>query len=344
MAAKGWLTAHWPKAYGGLGWGVMDQVVLRETLTLHEAPILNGPALNQLAAVLLRFGTEEQKQRFLPGIATGEVMWCQGFSEPNAGTDLASLQTRAVRDGDDWVLNGTKIWTGHGAGADWMYMLARTDTDAPKHKGISFLLLDMQSPGLEVVRLQGMNGYTMGCQEYFEDVRVPGEQLIGEENRGWYVGMALLDFERSGIARATEAFQGAQRLVGFYRDHRAAVTPSFAGREGIRHQLAERVIEAEVARYFSYRIASEQEAGRIPNYEASMGKAYQSELEQRIAYTGLTLTGLYAQAEAGARWDDGRRSLYGQTVQTTTIGTIAGGNNEIQRDIIARRGFGLPRS
>ncbi|MGH2610521.1 MAG: acyl-CoA dehydrogenase family protein, partial [Tepidiformaceae bacterium] len=181
LSERGWLTAHWPKEYGGLSYSIMEQVVLREEIGYRRAPVLNANGLNMLGPVLMLYGTEEQKQQHLPGIAKAEVMWAQGYSEPNAGSDLASLQTRAVRDGDEFVINGSKIWTGHGLNADWIFVLARTDPAAPKHKGISFFLMPMNSPGLTVVPLRSMTNYIHFCQEYFEDVRVPRENLVGQE-------------------------------------------------------------------------------------------------------------------------------------------------------------------
>ena len=343
LAEKGWLAAHWPKAYGGLDLSIMEQVVLREEFARHDAPILNGGALNMLGPILMLYGTAEQKEQHLPGIARCETFWCQGYSEPNAGSDLASLQTRAVKDGDDFVINGGKIWTGHGKGADWMFLLARTDPDAPKHKGITFFLVDMRTPGITVVPLAGMHGHTMGCQEYFEDVRIPQENVVGELNRGWYIGAALLDFERSGIVGAVESRKTVDRMIQFYRDNRPAGGDRSGARAPIRRRLAEHVIETEVVRAFSYRIASIQERGEIPNYEASMGKMFGSEVSQRIGNTWQHLTGLFGQAGDGSRWDDGIRTGAAVDVQNKVIGTIAGGSSEIQRHIIATRGLGLPR-
>ena len=343
LAERGWLTAHWPKEYGGLGLGIMEQVVLREELAKHDAPLLNANGLSMIGPILMLYGTEEQKRRHLPGIAKAEVMWCQGYSEPNAGSDLASLQTRAVKDGDEYVINGSKIWTGHGKGADWMFLLARTDPDAPKHKGITFFLLDMRTAGITVIPLTAMDGYVHFCQEYFEDVRVPQENVVGEVNRGWYVGVALLDFERSGITFAVEARRAVDELIDFQRRSATHGVPSLDQRTALRHRLAERLIEVEVGRGFCYRIASIQAEGRIPNYEASIGKIFRSELNQRIAATGFAMMRLFGQAGEGSRWDDGLRTRYALRTQDTVFPTFSGGSNEIQRNIIATRGLGLPR-
>jgi alkylation response protein AidB-like acyl-CoA dehydrogenase len=338
LAEHGWLTAHWPREYGGLGLSIMEQVVLREELS--GVPILNANGLNMLGPILMLYGSDEQKREHLPGIAKCEVMWAQGYSEPNAGSDLASLQTRAVRDGDEYVINGSKIWTGHGLGADWIFVLARTDPDAPKHKGISFFLVPMRSPGLTVIPLPSMAGYITFCQEYFEDVRVPAANRVGEENQGWYIGAALLDFERSGIGGATAIRRGIYALASFVRESRPVAPERLPA---LRHKIADRLIEAEVGRSLSYRIASIQEAGRIPNYEASMAKVYFSELSTRVAQTGFEAMALHGQLREGepkARMG-GRYAL---SLMMSLIGNIGGGTSEIQRNIIATRGLGLPRA
>jgi alkylation response protein AidB-like acyl-CoA dehydrogenase len=269
------------------------------------------------------------------------VQWAQGYSEPNAGSDLASLQTRAVRDGDEFVINGSKIWTGHGATADWIFVLARTDPSAPKHKGISFFLMPITSPGIKVLPLKSMTGYVTFCQEYFEDVRVPARNIVGEENQGWYIGAALLDFERSGIGGATGTKRGLEKLVKFVREQRRAPAAPET-HETVRHRIADRFIEVEVARAFSYRIASLQAAGRAPNHEASMGKVFSSELSTRVAYTGFEVMQMYGQlreTEPLARL----KGHYALSVMMSLIGQIGGGTSEIQRNIIATRGLGLPR-
>jgi alkylation response protein AidB-like acyl-CoA dehydrogenase len=343
LAEHGWLTAHWPKEYGGLGLSVMEQVVLREELSYRRAPILNANGLNMLGPVLMLYGTEEQKRQHLPGIARAETMWAQGYSEPNSGSDLASLQTRAVRDGDSYVINGTKIWTGHGYNADWIFVLARTNPQAPKHKGISFLLMPMNSPGLTVIPLQSMTNYVHFCQEYFEDVRVPRENLVGEENQGWYIGATLLDFERSGIGSAAGSRRTLEDLIAFYKENRSTLQPDNSRRTAsIRYKLAERMIELETGRSLCYRIASIQEAGRIPNYEASIGKVFFSELGTRMMETGFDVLGLFGQVREGDKWAK-LRARFSLGVQTSIIGNIGGGTSEIQRNIIATRGLGLPR-
>lgn len=338
LAATGLLTAHWPKEYGGASLGIMEQVVIREEFGYRRAPVLNANGLNMLGPVLMLYGTEEQKQRHLPGIAKSEVMWAQGYSEPNAGSDLASLQTRAVRDGDEYVINGSKIWTGHGLNADWIFVLARTDPTAPKHKGISFFLIPMNTPGLTVMPLRSMTNYVHFCQEYFEDVRIPVENRVGDENQGWYIGAALLDFERSGIGGASGMRRSLHELIEFCNENPTIIN----GRPEIRQKIAERVIEVEVSRSLSYRIASMQEAGKVPNSEASMGKVFSSELTQRVNQTGFQVLGLYGQVREGDKYAK-MQNRFGLGTMTYLVTAIGGGTSEIQRNIIATRGLGLPR-
>jgi alkylation response protein AidB-like acyl-CoA dehydrogenase len=286
-------------------------------------------------------GTEEQKREFLPPIARGDVVWCQLFSEPGSGSDLASLQTRAVADGDDFVVNGQKIWTSGAHHSDWAILLARTDPDAPKHRGITYFLVDMKSPGVEVRPLVNMlNGHAFN-EVFLENVRIPRRNVVGEINRGWYVGATTLDFERSGIGRFAGSRRQLEEMTGFARQ-----TPHNGGTlidvPGIRFALADRTIETTVGRDLAYRVAWMQSAGKIPNYEASMVKLYGSELQQRIAATAMQMLGLSGQLLEGSP----RAPLDGRIpagYMASMSSTIAAGTSEIQRNIIATRGLGLPR-
>jgi len=340
VAARGWIAPHWPKEYGGAGMSVKDQFILNEEFAEAEAPNVGGFGVMMIGPTLIVHGTEEQKRRFLPGILKGETIWCQGYSEPNAGSDLASLQTRAVRDGDDYIINGQKIWTTGAQYADWMYMLARTDPDAPKHRGISMFLVDMKSPGITVQPLTTMAGTQTFNQVFFENVRVPAENRVGEENRGWYVGATLLDFERSGIGNAVGVRKQLERLLNYVRSEPEKLTVRF--NRNVRLEFADRWIEASVAKWLSYRVISMQAAGQIPNYEASMTKLYMSELQQRIAALAMHLAGMRGLlATRGPHQAlDGRA---GFNYVNAVSSTIAGGTSEIQRNIIATRGLGLPR-
>jgi alkylation response protein AidB-like acyl-CoA dehydrogenase len=342
VAARGWLAPHWPKEYGGAGMSVKHQFILNEEFAEAEAPNPGGFGVMMIGPTLIVHGSEEQKRRFLPAILKGEIIWCQGYSEPGAGSDLASLQTRAVRDGDDYIINGQKIWTSGAQYADWMYLLARTDPDAPKHRGISMFLVDMKSPGISVRPLTTMAGAQTFNEVFFENVRVPASNRVGEENRGWYVGATLLDFERSGIGNAVGVRKQLERMLSYVRSEPHKLT--FRQRPTLRLEFADRWIEAHVAKWLSYRVISLQAAGQIPNYEASMTKLYMSELQQRIATLGMHMIGL-----RGMIYDPKHRhAAMGGRVPfgylNAVSATIAGGTSEIQRNIIATRGLGLPRA
>ncbi len=341
VAAKGWIAPHWPKEYGGAGMGTKDQFVMNEEFAEAEAPNVGGFGVMMIGPTLITHGSEEQKQRFLPSILRGETIWCQGYSEPGSGSDVASLQTRALRDGDDYVLNGQKIWTTGAQHSDWMYMLARTDPDAPKHRGISMFLFDMKSPGVSVRPLTTMAGAQSFNEVFFDNVRVPAPQRVGEENRGWYVGATLLDFERSGIGSAVGVRKQLERMLAYVAPE--ADKLAFKTRDTLRLEFADRWIEAHMAKWLSYRVISMQAAGQIPNHEASVTKLYMSELQQRIAALGMHMAGL-----RGLLYDPkSRHRVMGGRVAVSYVGsvssTIAGGTSEIQRNIIATRGLGLPR-
>ena len=342
LAQRGWLVPQWPKEYGGADMGILDQLILQEEMAYRGAPQPGLSGIRMLGPILMLYGTEEQKKQHLPGIASGDVIWCQGYSEPGSGSDLASLQTRATRDGDDYVINGQKIWTSNAHRADWIFLLARTDPDAPKHRGISFFVFPMTTPGIAVQPLINMAGIHGFNQTYYDNVRVPAKNLVGEENRGWYVGAALLDFERSNISGAATSKRSLEELTQYCRATTSVGTP-LIGRQVVRNQLAELAIETEVGRLLSYQVASIQARGQIPNKEASMAKLYHSELAQRIAGAGVQLMGLYGQVRPESpRWSR-LRGQFTMRYMTAVSGTIAAGTSEIQRNIIATRGLGLPR-
>ncbi len=341
LAEKGWLTMAWPEEYGGQGASLMRQVVFSEEMTYNRAPGRDGFGVPMLGPTLMIHGTEEQKRRYLPPIARGEVQWCQGYSEPESGSDLASLQTRAVADGDFFVVNGTKVWTSSAHRADHMMLLARTDPDAPKHRGISFLLMDMDDPGVNVrpiINMADAHGFNMVT---FDDVRVPKENLVGELNRGWYVGATLLDFERSGVEYSASVRRTLDDLVEFCKENtlrgkRIAEDPI------IRRRLAELYVEAEISRMMSYEIASMQSQGLVPNKEASMAKVSGTELQQKVAELGMSILGMHGQLAPGSKYAPLRGDIE-QAYLWVRSATIAAGTSEIQRNIIATRGLGLPR-
>ncbi len=343
LGERGWIAPAWPKEYGGAGMSVMQQFIFNEEMAIHRAPrplhLIIG--LGMAGPTIIVHGTEEQKKKYLPGILKGEDIWCQGYSEPGAGSDLASLQTRAVRDGDDYIINGQKIWTTLAHMAKYMILLARTDPDAPKHRGITYFILDMKSPGVTVRPLINMADSHEFNEVFFDNVRVPKENVIGEENRGWYVAVTTLDFERSSIGNAIGMKQSVEEIIAFAREHADEPVSTLKTNPLLRYELADRMIEVEVARMLSYRVASLQNRGLIPNYEASLLKLYSTELNQRIARTAMKVLGLYGQVRD--REHSPTKGRWTQTFLRSVAYTIEGGTSEIQRNIIAQRGLGLPR-
>jgi alkylation response protein AidB-like acyl-CoA dehydrogenase len=341
LAGRGWIAPAWPQEYGGAGMSIMQQFIFNQEMATARAPRTGGGiALGMAGPTIMVHGSDEQKQRFLPGILEGDQTWCQGFSEPEAGSDLANLQTRAVRDGDDYVLNGQKIWTSMAHKAQWMNVLARTDMDAPKHKGISYFILDMTSPGITTRPLTNLAGRADFDEVFFDNVRVPASNLVGEENRGWYIATTTLDFERSNIASTTNLVLMVSDLVDWVRAHASAPECTIGHRASLRYELADRTVEAQIARLMSYRVISMQNAGLIPNKESSVAKLYSSELEQRVAQTAMRALGSYGlllNGEAPLRGSIARMYLYAVAL------TIGGGTSEIQRNIVAMRGLGMPR-
>jgi len=343
LAQQGWLTLAWPKEYGGQAATHIRQAIMKEECAYFRAPIGGGPggqATNLVGPAVMVHGTDEQKRRFLPPIAAGDTTWCQGFSEPNSGSDLASVQMRAERSGDHYVLNGMKTWTSGAAYSDWIHVIARTDPDAPKHKGISYFLVDMKSPGISYRRIHQITGRSGFYETFFDNVIVPRDNLLGEENRGWYVTTTTLDFERSGVHRIG-------LLRRFYDELLAhlSATPSAARPDNPRqtaYRLADLQIAIEVGRWLAYRVAWLQHNGQIPNYEASASKAFATELCQRFANSAVNILGLGGglQQFSYLAPAEGRMSfLYLMTVHFT----ISAGTSEIQRNIVAQRGLGLPR-
>jgi len=342
LADNGWIAPAWPKEYGGAGMTVMQQFIFNHEMAKAGAPRGGnyGIGTGWAGPTIILYGTEEQKKTYLPPIVKGEAIWCQGFSEPGAGSDLASLQTRAVKDGDDYVINGQKIWTSGAHVSHWMILLARTDPSAPKHKGISYFILDMKSPGIEVRPLVNMANNHDFNEVFFDNVRVPKENVIGEENRGWYVGTTTLDFERSGIATSVSHGLMVADLSAWVREHRGE--PYVNRSEQLRFEIADRAIESEVEQMLSYQVISMQNRGLVPNKESSIAKLYSSELDIRIAGTALKALGLYGQLKRGsphAQFNGRAESAY----LYATTSTVGGGTSEIQRNIIASRGLGLPR-
>ena len=340
LRSRGWVAPAWPKEYGGAGLDTKRQFLMNEEFAEFGAMNVGGFGVMMFGPTLIVHGTDDQKKEHLPGILDGSIQWCQGWSEPNAGSDVASVQTRAIRDGDDYVVNGQKIWTTGAQHADMMYMLARTDPDAPKHRGISYFMLDMKAPGVTVRPLMTMAGSAIFNEVFFENVRVPARNRLGEENRGWYIGTTTLDFERSSIGSAVGIRKQLEGIIRFAKEHPEVSVGS--GKHATQLALADRWIESLVAKMMSYRVVSMQNAGLIPNHESSMCKLFTSEMGQKIAALGMKLTGMYGTVLGGSD-QYAVAGRFGVGYLAAVSSTIAGGTSEIQRNIMAQRGLGLPR-
>ena len=339
MGAKGWTAPEWPVDYGGGGLSREQAKVLREELTRIDAqPALNSFGVWMLGPALLQFGTEEQKTRFLPEIVRGEIRWCQGYSEPGAGSDLASLQTRAEDRGDHWIVNGQKVWTSYADKADWIFCLVRTDPEAPKHLGISFVLFDMATPGVTTRPITLISGKSPFCETFFDDVRVEKENLIGTLNRGWDVAKALLAHERTMI--------GAMGEIGGGRPLGQVATDSLGlGDDGrldepmLRARIAELEVDAAAFRLSMERTGDQVKAGQAHPAIASMLKYYGSELNKRRHELLMAAGGADA-----LEWESDR-SRHGSSARDwlrTKANSIEGGTSEVQLNIIAKHLLQLP--
>jgi alkylation response protein AidB-like acyl-CoA dehydrogenase len=343
LAARKWLTLAWPKEYGGLGASHMEHVIYREETAYYLVPgtDMGVGGVNWIGPTLMIFGTEEQKKKHLPKIAAGETFWCTAYSEPEVGSDMASMKCRAVRKGNEYVINGQKVWISSGHRADWCWMGVRTDPEAPKHRGITLLLVDMKTPGITVKPLLNMASSYANSEVFFDDAHVPVENRIGEENQGWRYIMTALDFERTaGIDLTARAHRMADELVKYCKQAKRNGR-SLSEDPTIRNRLADLLIECEVGRLMCYRIAWMEDRSQVPNYEASTAKTLGAELGQKISNLGLNIMGLYGQLEHGHGVPI--KGMLHEAYLYTRGDTIAGGTSEINRNVIAMRGLGLPR-
>ncbi len=342
LADRGWFVMSWPKKYGGADSSPMMNTIFAEEMAYRRAPGHDRFGTRMLGPTLMRFGSETQRTQHLGAIARGEVQWCQGYSEPNSGSDLASLQTRAVLDGDVFVINGAKIWTSLAHRADMMFMLVRTDPDTAPHRGISLLLVDMKTPGIQVLPIINMAGVHSFNQVVFDDVRVPKANLVGDLNDGWRVGMTVLNFERSGIDYAAWARASMEELVDYVRNEESLVS-TIKTNPDVRSKLAGLSTDIEAARLLCYDVAWRQGQGEVPSSEASMSKVAGTEVYTSVLDYGLELLGMYGVLEPGSD----QAELEGRFLKMrlfATSGPILAGTNEIQKNIIAQRGLGLPRA
>ena len=336
----GWAGISWPKEYGGRGATLMEQAIFQEELARAGAPQLIGTiGLSLVGPTIIAMGTDEQKSRYLPKILSGEEIWCQGFSEPNAGSDLAAIGTKAIRDGDDFIVNGQKIWTSFAQLANLCLLLVRTDTEAPKHKGITCLLADMHSEGVSVRPLRQMSGDSGFNEVFFSNVRVPVTQVLGEVNKGWTTGITALMNERANLGTGIQ--------VVFKRNLAALIARSRTvernGRPAsedpiVRQKLAQAYLELEILRLNTNRALTSLSKNGIPGPEGSTQKLYWSEMNQRTQQTAQEILGPYGQLKD---FDNG---IWEYSYLRARGNTIEAGTSEIQRNIIAERVLGLPKS
>ncbi|MDO6462029.1 acyl-CoA dehydrogenase family protein [Granulosicoccaceae sp. 1_MG-2023] len=346
---KGWAGVNWPVEYGGTGWSAAQRYIFYNEAAAADAPRIIPFGLAMVGPVIYTFGNDEQKARFLPDILASRVWWCQGYSEPNAGSDLAGLKTRAVRDGAHYIVNGSKTWTTLGHYADWIFCLVRTDDSGKKQEGISFLLIDMTSPGVTVKPIITLDGRHEVNEVFFEDVRVPVENLVGEEGKGWTYAKVLLTHERTNIAGVAPSKRRLARLKALLADPPAGV-PSLRENAVFMARLVETEIELTSLEYTELRVLSAVATGKAPGPESSILKIKGTEIQQALDELWLEAAGIYAmpfvpeQYQAGFEGESigphfapSMAPLYYNNRKVT----IYGGTNEIQKNIIAKQVLGF---
>ena len=340
MGKDGWLGIGWPKEYGGQGRGAIEQLIFLEEAGRAGAPI-PLVTLNTVGPTIAQFGTDEQKERFLPAILAGEIHFAIGYTEPGAGTDLASLRTSATRDGDEYVVNGQKVFTSGGHAADFVWLACRTDPRAPKHKGISILIVDTDQPGFKWTPINTLaGGFTSAT--YYEDVRVPVSMRVGEENGGWKMITTQLNFERVALGPSGRIFRSLDAVLAWAKETHLADGMRVIDVEWVRPNLARVRAKAEVAELFNWRVAWEQEQGRLNPADASAMKVYGTELRQetaRLLLEVVGVTGSLREGSPGAVLE----GLLEREYRSSVVGTFGGGVNEVQREIIVTTGLGMPR-
>lgn len=342
MHEGGWVGVHWPKEYGGRGATLLEQLIFHQELErLHAPHPVNFLALVMAGPVIMHWGTEEQKRRYLPKILSAEEIWCEGLSEPGAGSDLASLQTHAVEEGDYFVINGQKVWTSGAHRARFCQLFVRTDPDAPKHKGVSCLIVDMTTPGVVVRPLVQINGDAEFNEVFFSDVRVPKENLIGPKDRGWEVLVTTLMFERSGIGLDMPVDETLHQLISLARQLDVNGRPATAD-AGVRQKLAQFATECRAIRYNVLRHLTRRLKGHPPGAEGSIGKLAGSELGIRMAAFASELLGSYAPLTAECPFSI-ERGKWARVALGARALTIAGGTSEVQRNVVGERVLGLPK-
>jgi alkylation response protein AidB-like acyl-CoA dehydrogenase len=345
----GYLAMGWPKQYGGGAEAGADprETLMRQTIVAEEmlkarAPsVIGAMGVQMVGPTLMQYGTEAQKRTFLPKILSAEHIWCQGYSEPGSGSDLASLKTRAELVGDFFIVNGQKVWTSNAQFADWMFCLTRTDPGAPKHKGISYILIDMRTPGITVRPLVQMTGDKGFNEVFFEEVKVPRQNLVGELNQGWQVANATLSHERNMLGSTTRTQQMFEGLVHVARTRRRGGKPASAD-PWIRQRLADLAIRVESMKYHSYRQLTDLLRGRSPGIAASVNKLVSTELNHAICALAIEVLGDYGVLDRKSRHVVDR-GIWPYEFMFTLGLIIGGGTSQIQKNIISERGLGMPK-
>ena len=341
VVQKGWIGLTWPKEYGGQGRSYIDRLILTEEMLRYGAPTAcHWFGDRQIGRSILAYGTEEQKEEFLPKIIRGETYFGLGLSEPGAGSDLASLQTRAAEDGDYYVINGQKTWTSGAWLANYFYIVARTDQQAPKHRGISEFVFPADLPGISRIPMIDITGTEAWNDVFFDNVRVPKKYLVGEKNRGFYQIMHQLDFERSGMERLMGNYPLFYGIIKFVKETKHNKQP--LSRDSlIRNKLAQLQIEFDVGRLLIYRVAIVMDEGRSPTYEAAMSKVYCTEFEKRLANSAMDILGPYGQLVAGSKFAP-IGGLAPDSYLASKGYSLQAGTTEIMKNVLATRGLGLP--
>ncbi|MDD5094025.1 MAG: acyl-CoA dehydrogenase family protein [Dehalococcoidia bacterium] len=340
LGQRKWLGMTWPKEYGGQERSTLDRLILTEELLRYGAPTCgHWFSDRQIGPSLIHYGSDEQRQEFLPGILRGETSFTIGMSEPEAGSDLASLKTKAREDGDYYVIDGQKIWSSGAHYAQYMYAVVRTDPDAPKHKGISEFIIDLKLPGITVNTIEDITGDRHFNEVFFDSVRVHKKYMIGKKNMGWYQITPQLDFERSGIERVMSNYPLFDGLINYVKETKRNGKP-LSEDPLIRQKLAELKVEFEVGRLMIYKVAWMQSKNRVPNVEPAMAKAYCAEFQQRLCRAAMEILGPQSQLMS----DSKRAVLRGMAAASLLFSpgyTLQGGTTEILRGIVAGRGLGL---
>ncbi len=341
VSQKGWIGLTWPEEYGGKGRSHIDRLILTEEMLRYGAPAAcHWFADRQIGGGILRYGTEEQKREILPKIIAGEAYVGLGLSEPEAGSDLASLRTRATEDGDDYIVDGQKMWTSCGMFMNYLYMVARTDPDAPEHRGISEFIFPTDLPGVTITPTIDITGSTAWAEVFFDGLRIPGKCLIGEKNRGFYQVVNQLDYERAGLERLMGNYPLFDAIIEFVKETKKNGKP-LSGDTLIRQKLAQLQVEFEIGRLLTYKVVMVMEEGRAPNVEASMAKAYSTSFERRLASVTMDILGLYGQLWAESKYAP-VLGMCSHSYLASTGYSLQAGTSEVLRNVIATRGLGLP--